>query len=200
MVLLIGLVVEAIAAVGTTVEHHHLLPRAPYRMNSFSYNATAGGPSCTLGYGPDGRHWRCNATASPDETVVPVDKLYPPNAYNLLNPGFCYPNGNTTENTTGLLADWLDKRGVACMAWGTCWSHGLGMGNSTNSSVDSTVITHFRNAIVGLADEGATAIGLDECGDLNGPEWGHIPGEIPGSVPVDLCNTGLQIQQIHTIG
>ena len=54
------------------------------------------------------------------------------------------------------------------------------MGNTTNSSVDSTTIAHVRNVIVSLADEGATAIGLDECGDLNGPRWGHIPGEIPG--------------------
>ena len=51
--LYIGLVVAAIAAVGATVERHrvHLRPRAPYRMNSFSYNATAGGPSCALGSG-----------------------------------------------------------------------------------------------------------------------------------------------------
>lgn len=95
---------------------------------SFSYNATEGGPECSR---DNHRHWSCNTSAPPDATAVPVDKLYPPHTYNLLNPGFCYPNSNTTENTTGALSDWLDERGIACMAWGHCWK---GLPNTTNDS------------------------------------------------------------------
>jgi hypothetical protein len=180
----IAVAAAAAGAAAAAPPTQHLLPRPPYRMMSFAYNTTAGGPQCTR---DSHRRWSCNASAPPDKTAVPVDTLYPPNTYNLLNPGFCYPNSNTTERTTGVQSDWLDKRGVACMAWGHCWNKKFP--NTTN---DSTVIASFRQVIVGAADEGATAVGLDECGDLSGPHWGHIPGDIPGMKKMTLAAEGFR--------
>jgi hypothetical protein len=126
-----------------------LLPHPPFRMWSFAYNATAGGPDC--GH-TDNRiaHWYCrNATKFRQQ-------LYPKNSYNLLNPAEC-------RNTTKPLAKWLETRGVACMTWESCWNEGPGR---NESSTNETVIAHFRDMIVTNADMGITALGLDECGTL----------------------------------
>jgi hypothetical protein len=164
-------------AVGTAQQY--LLPHPPFRMWYNSYNSTEAGPACAR---DDNNHmWSCNASTPVAPVIVPLDTLYPPNSYNVLYPGFCFPNSNTTEKTTGLLADWLDKRGVACMSWAPCWN--VRLGNTTN---DSTAIASFRSIIVENADRGATAIGLDECGDLRG-RWGHLPGEIPGLKKMTLA-------------
>jgi hypothetical protein len=162
----------------------HLLPRPPYRMWYNPYNSTEASPTCTR---DDNNHmWSCNASVPVAPVAVPLDTLYPLDSYNVLYPGTCFPNSNTTENSTGLLADWLDKRGVACMSWAPCWN--VRCGNTTN---DSTVIADFRDIIVSSADRGATAIGLDECGDLRG-RWGHLPGEIPGLKKMALAAEGFR--------
>jgi beta-glucanase (GH16 family) len=55
-----------------------------------------------------------------------------------------------------------------------------------------TVISYFSNVITTPAQNGATAIGMDECGDLVGPKWGHLPGEIPGVHKMALAAKGLR--------
>ena len=100
------------------------------------------------------------------QTTVPTDYLYPPHSYNLANTAACM-------NTTAPLTEWLNKRGVACMDWATCWEPHPWLSNTSN---DSTAIAGFKNIVVSAGKNGATAIGLDECGDLEGPHWGHIPG------------------------
>ena len=159
----------------------YLRPRPPYRMWAFAYNATAGGPNCTKS-----KHRTYSCTQPPVPTATPVDTLYPPHSYNLLNPGACYPLSTTAEKSTTLLTRWLKDRGVACLAWESCWSHSKILPNASNASV----IEHFQSAIVGAADRGAAAIGLDECGDLAGPKWGHEPGEMPGVKKMSLAAEG----------
>ena len=154
-----------------------LLPRPPYRMFAFAYNATAGGPDCKRSDNKYHKYYCDNKTTT---TAIPTDVLYPPHTYNLLNPSECY-------NTTTPLADWLNQRGVACMAWESCWN--THFAKDTN---DSTVIEHFAEVITGPASMGATAIGLDECGDLVGPHWGHLPGQIPGVKKMSLAAKGLR--------
>jgi hypothetical protein len=161
----------------------YLMPRPPYRMWSFAYNATAGGPACAKD-----KHNKVNCTATPAATEVPVDKLYPAHSYNLLNPGTCYPKSNTSERSSELLSQWLADRGVACMAWEHCWNHKF----NPNTTNDSTVIASFRDVITVSAQRGATAIGLDECGDLTGPHWGHIPNDIPGERKMALAAEGFR--------
>jgi hypothetical protein len=174
LLLAAGLLLLLPTSAGT---HHSLLPRAPYRMFAFAYNSTAGGPHCAKSDSGSGRHYCDNETVA---TAIPADKLYPPHTYNLLNPAECY-------NTTTPLADWLNKRGVACMAWESCWN--THFAKTTN---DSTVIEHFAEVIAGPARKGATAIGMDECGDLVGPHWGHLPGQIPGVKKMSLAAKGLR--------
>jgi hypothetical protein len=159
----------------------YLRPSPPYRMWAFAYNATAGGPNCTMS---KHRQWSC--TQPPVPTATPVDTLYPPHTYNLLNPRGCYPLSTSEENSTTLLTRWLKRRGVACLAWESCWSHAKILPNASNTSV----IEHFQSVIVGAADRGAVAIGLDECGDLAGPKWGHKPGEMPGEKKMALAAEG----------
>ena len=72
----------------------YLRPSPPYRMWAFAYNATAGGPNCTMS---KHRQWSC--TQPPVPTATSVDTLYPPHSYNLLNPGACYPLSTTGERT-----------------------------------------------------------------------------------------------------
>eukprot|EP01052_Picozoa_sp_SAG31_P003171 SAG31_NODE_119_length_23948_cov_9.957105_18_plen_253_part_00 len=182
--LLLLLISSFVAAANTTNFRSvtgYLKPRPPYRMWAFAYNATAGGPDCTK---DRHRRWSCNNETLPTETAV--DRLYPPHSYNLLNPGSCYPLSKGDENSTLLLTSWLKKRGVACLAYESCWSHDKLPPNSSNSSV----IAHFQQIIVSAADRGATAIGLDECGDLSGPKWGHKPGDIPGERKMALAAEG----------
>jgi hypothetical protein len=161
----------------------YLMPGPPYRMWSFAYNATAGGPTCVR----DKRH-EVNCSASQEPTVVPVDDLYRSHSYNLLNPGSCYPKSNTTEQSSTLLSRWLADRGVACMAWEHCWNQHF----NPNTTNDSTVIASFRDVIVKSAQRGAVSIGLDECGDLSGPVWGHLPGDIPGERKMALAAEGFR--------
>ena len=159
----------------------YLMPRRPYRMWAFGYNATAGGPTCV-----EDKHHRVNCTASRRATAVPVDQLYSARSYNLLNPGTCYPKSNASEQSTVLLSQWLAGRGVACMAWKHCWKF------NPNTTNDSAVIASFRDVITTSAQRGATAIGLDECGDLAGPKWGHRPGDIPGERKMALAAQGFR--------
>jgi len=157
--------------------HRYLLPQPPYRMFSFAYNATAGGPDCKR----SGNHFHSYYCDNKTTTIaIPTDVLYPPHTYNLLNPAMCF-------NTTTPLVNWLNKRGVACMAWRTCWNKKFG--KATN---DSTVVDYFANVIKSAALKGATAIGMDECGDLFGPHWGHLPGDIPGLKKMSLAAKGLR--------
>ena len=161
-----------------------MLPRPPYRMWSFAYNATAGGPHCGRTDNRPTRYYCDNKTAA---TAVPADMLYPPSTYNLLNPAECF-------NATAPLAEWLNRRGVACMTWESCWQARL----NPNTTNDSTAIAKFREIITGPAGMGATAIGLDECGDLTGPKWGHIPGDIPGEKKMALAAEGFrQGKKLH---
>ena len=40
--------------------------------------------------------------------------------------------------------------------------------------------------------------GMDECGDLAGPKWGHIPGDIPGLKKMTLAAEGFrQGKKLH---
>ena len=80
----------------------------------------------------------------------------------LANPAQCL-------NTTEPLAEWLNDRGAACMTWSTCWEKSI-MPNTSNASVIET----YKSLIVEPAVNGAAAIGMDECGDLAGPHWGHV--------------------------
>jgi hypothetical protein len=148
-------------------------------MFSFAYNATAGGPACKRS---ESRpvHYHCDNHTTP--TAIPPDLLYPPHTYNLLNPAECF-------NTTAPLTQWLSQRGVACMAWKTCWNNHFTNGSQTS---DATVVEYFANVIASPAQSGATAIGLDECGDLVGPKWGHLPGHIPGQKKMVLAAQGLR--------
>eukprot|EP01052_Picozoa_sp_SAG31_P018854 SAG31_NODE_1352_length_8668_cov_38.573229_6_plen_198_part_00 len=98
-----------------------LLPHPPYRMWSFAYNATTGGPECKRSQSRPVHYYCDNATADYKE------ELYPPNSYNLLNPAECF-------NTTQPQARWLAQRGVACMAWESCWNTKLAP-NSTDEAV-----------------------------------------------------------------
>ena len=157
--------------------HRYLLPRPPYRMFSFAYNATAGGPDCKRS---DSRYHNYYCDNKTTTTAIPTDALYPPHTYNLLNPAECF-------NTTTPLADWLNRRGVACMTWEKCWNEKFKKGTN-----DSTVVAYFANVIASPAQNGATAIGMDECGDLVGPKWGHLPGEIPGQKKMALAAQGLR--------
>ena len=119
-------------------------------------------------------------------TAVPTDALYPSHTYNLNNPTECF-------NTTVPLADWLNEHGVACMTWATCWEHSIHP-NASNASV----IEYFKNLIAEPAVNGATAIGMDECSDLAGPKWGHIPGDIPGLKKMTLAAEGFrQGKKLH---
>jgi hypothetical protein len=161
------------------VAPQYLMPKPPYRMFSFAYNTTAGGPDCHRDHSV-ASGFSCSNKSSTGPTVIPTDVLYPPHTYNLLNPAECY-------NTTTALASWLNQRGVACMSWTSCWNHQFP--NTTN---DSTVIAHFSEIIASPARNGATAIGMDECGDLAGPKWGHIPGVIPGVQYMALAAQGLR--------
>ena len=160
-----------------------LVPRPPYRMWSFAYNATAGGPTCVKD-----KHNNVNCSAAEEATAVPADDLYKPHSYNLLNPGNCYPKSNTTEQSSALLSHWLADRGVACMAWEHCWNAHF----NPNTTNDSTVVASFRDVIVRSAQRGAVSIGLDECGDLSGPIWGHRPGDIPGEHKMALAAEGFR--------
>ena len=175
LVLLLLLPTVTTAAPGA--HHTSLLPRPPYRMFAFAYNATAGGPDCKRSDTKSHNYYCDNKTTT---TAIPTDVLYPPQTYNLLNPAECY-------NTTKPLADWLNNRGVACMAWESCWNT-----HFTNTTNDSTVTEHFAQVITGPASKGATAIGMDECGDLVGPHWGHLPGQIPGEKKMMLAAKGLR--------
>ena len=81
--------------------HHSLqLPKPPYRMFAFAYNATAGGPDCKRS---DNKYHNYHCDNETTTTAIPADVLYPPHTYNLLNPSECY-------NTTAPLADWLNRR------------------------------------------------------------------------------------------
>lgn len=110
-----------------------LLPRPPFRMFSFAYNATAGGPDCKRS---DSRHHNYYCDNKTTATAIPADVLYPSHTYNLLNPAECY-------NTTAPLTDWLNKRGVACMAWEACWNKKFP--KHTN---DSVRVLHLKPAFV----------------------------------------------------
>ena len=166
----------------------YLMPHPPYRMWAFGYNATAGGPTCVTD-----EHHRVNCSESRAATSVPVDQLFPAHSYNLLNPGTCYPKSNTSEGSTALLSQWLASRGVACMAWEHCWN--VKINPNTN---DSAVIADFRSLITRSAERGATAIGLDECGDLVGSKWGHLKGDIPGEHKMALAAEGFrQGKKLH---
>ena len=158
----------------------YLLPRPPYRMFSFAYNATAGGPDCKRS---DNKYHTRYCDNKTTDTAIPTDVLYPRHTYNLLNPAECF-------NTTTPLAKWLNKRGVACMTWESCWN--VRFAGNTSTINDSTVIAHFSNVIASPALNGATALGLDECGDLVGPKWGHLPGDIPGEKKMSLAAKGFR--------
>ena len=75
------------------------------------------------------------------------------------------------------------------MTWSTCWQPTPAI---TNTSNDSTVIDFYRGLITSPAESGATSIGMDECGDLAGPHWGHIPGDIPGVKKMTLAAEGFR--------
>jgi hypothetical protein len=175
--LLVLLLLPTVTTAAPGAHRTSLLPRPPYRMFAFAYNATAGGPDCKRSDTKSHNYYCDNKTTT---TAIPTDVLYPPQTYNLLNPAECY-------NTTKPLADWLNNRGVACMAWESCWN--THFANITN---DSTVTEHFAQVITGPASKGATAIGMDECGDLVGPHWGHLPGQIPGEKKMMLAAKGLR--------
>ena len=76
------------------------------------------------------------------------------------------------------------------MAWTGCWGHHPS--TWTPNTTNSTVIAYYRDIIVNAADAGATAIGMDECGDLAGPHWGHLKGEIPGVKKMTLAAEGFR--------
>jgi hypothetical protein len=152
-----------------------LRPRPPYRMWAYAYNSTAPVDCFEDGNG----HQTCGNRSI--ATAVPTDYLYPPHTYNLNTPAECF-------NTTQPLATWLAKRGVACMTWSTCWQPALG--SISNTSNDSTVIDFFRRLIASPAENGATSIGMDECGDL-GPDP-YVPGDIPGRRKMALASEGFR--------
>ena len=54
------------------------------------------------------------------------------------------------------------------------------------------VIDFFRQLIASPAENGVTSIGMDECGDLAGDRWGHIPGDIPGVRKMTLAAEGFR--------
>ena len=161
-----------------------LLPLPPFRMWSFAYNTTTSGPVCSNVLGnPLADH--CAPANKTTPSAMPIDALYPPHTYNLVNPDICW-------SSTKPLTSWLNQRGVACMVWGHCWNAKLNP--NTN---DSTAIAHFRNVIVAPATAGATSLGMDECADLTGP-WGHLPNDIPGEKKMALAAEGFrQGKKLH---
>ena len=132
-------------------------------MWAFAYNTTA--PMNCFEDGNGLQRCVSNSQGAFDflPTAVPTDYLYPPHSYNLDNTVACM-------NTTQPLANWLNQRGVACMDWATCWEGSAATKNTTN---DSTTRDFFESIIAKPAERGATAIGMDECGELEGPKWGH---------------------------
>ena len=124
--------------------------------------------TCTVLNGPKRRNW-------------------PAGQYNLINPASCW-------SSTAPLSSWLNQRGVACMAWGHCWNAKL----DPNTTNDTAAIAHYRDTIVAPAAAGATALGMDECADLSGPHYGHMPKDIPGEKKMALAAEGFrQGKQLH---
>ena len=123
------------------------LPRAPYRMWSFSYNLTA---DLYCNTSAD-KQTRCFPSVKVEQQL-PSSYLHPPGSYNLANPAQC----DAPE-----MRQWLAVQGVACMEWSWCWD-GLPLTNGTN---DSSVIAEFKHAVLGAANASG-AIGMDECGEL----------------------------------
>ena len=62
----------------------------------------------------------------------------------------------------------------------------------TDEGGPTPVIDFFRQLIASPAENGATSIGMDECGDLAGDRWGHIPGDIPGVRKMALAAEGFR--------
>eukprot|EP01050_Picozoa_sp_SAG11_P023073 SAG11_NODE_4533_length_1862_cov_1.394214_1_plen_284_part_10 len=92
----------------------------------------------------------------------------------------------TTTAAAAFAASWI------CFPEAQTFCLGIRNTKLDPKSTDASVIEHFRDIIVNKADQGATAIGLDECGDLRGPHWGHLPGRIPGEKLMSLAAEGFR--------